>query len=811
MNPMKIKSNHLLTVLFCGSLAGSPVFGEILSFKFQDSEDVAFAANVSAGAPGFEATNWNFLQTDWSGNADNDAVLSDVRNSAGDSTTSLQAITYGANSDVVHYDANNTWRSGVGNATPDDTLMNGYLDDGQDNQPYVNFSLAPGALENYTVVLYVHGDGVNGPIGQYWIEEWSDPLAEGNVLTDRVAIDQNEWDGTYLQAGNDFIPTLNPTVVTVSSGNYLVFKNLTARNFRIRAAGNGDPEDAGRGPLNAVQILDTIGDPNGDSDNDGLLNAWEESFGLDPNSNQGDDGASGNPDNDGLTNLEEQDRGTNPLLADSDDDGFNDEVETDTGIFVSLSDTGTSPINADTDNDGLPDGSENASGNYLDADNPGTSPLTADTDNDNLPDGWEALNGLDPNDNGSGDPDNGPDGDPDNDSSPNSEELLRGTLPRNDDTDDDGFLDGFETNEGVFVSATETGTDPNNPDTDGDTILDGAETGDGNFVDASSTGTNPLLHDSDDDGYFDEQELARGTDPTDPASRPDFPAPIGFWTFDDQGDATTTDDSGNGNSGTVLGNPTYVAGHSDRPSDFALEFDGIDDVVTTTLGVNGFTSFTLAGWVRAPMGQTGTSGLFGQNDVVEFGYNEPGNLHFWSNPGGAIDSPISPSEEWRHIAITGDTTERALFVNGQKVATGAAASPLGTSGFFVNIGGGTIFNEAGNYFLGQINDVGLWDVALSEKLMLGLADGSLNPLPGLTTRDLEITSLEFEGGQIVFTINNTNPGTPYLMESSPTLLDGSWTTVSDFDGANEASSTTIGLTAASDERLFYRVREETGD
>ena len=49
-----------------------------------------------------------------------------------------------------------------------------------------------------------------------------------------------------------------------------------------------------------------------DGDGDGLPDAWEAQFGLDPNSGTGDNGASGDPDGDGRTNAEELAEGTNP-------------------------------------------------------------------------------------------------------------------------------------------------------------------------------------------------------------------------------------------------------------------------------------------------------------------------------------------------------------------------------------------------------------------------------------------------------------------------------------------------------------------
>ena len=231
-----------------------------IGVKFVDSADVAFGAAV-AGAPGYAQGNWNFMLTDWSGNAENDAALANLQDSTGAAAIQFQNVDYPPNSDPVHYDAANTWRSGAGNATANDTLMNGYLDDGNDNQPFVNISLAD-SVTSATVVLYFHGDVAAGAVGRYWIEEWTDSLTEGTVITDQVGILANDWDGTFNSAGV-FGQTATPINVDVTANsNYIVFENITANNIRIRAAGNRDPEDFGRGPLNAFQVI-TIPEPSG--------------------------------------------------------------------------------------------------------------------------------------------------------------------------------------------------------------------------------------------------------------------------------------------------------------------------------------------------------------------------------------------------------------------------------------------------------------------------------------------------------------------------------------------------------------------
>ncbi len=158
-----------------------------------------------------------------------------------------------------------------------------------------------------------------------------------------------------------------------------------------------------------------------------------------------------------------------------------------------------------------------------------------DTDGDGLVDAWEQAN-LPAGaylDNGSVNPAYGANGDPDNDSSTNLQEFQRKTNPMVFDTDGDGIRDGYETNTGTYVSATNTGTDPLNPDGDGDGLLDGAETNTGTFVNAGNTGSSPFLTDTDSDTFPDGTEVANGSNPNSNGSVPVIPGLPIADNFDD--------------------------------------------------------------------------------------------------------------------------------------------------------------------------------------------------------------------------------------------------------------------------------------
>lgn len=149
-----------------------------------------------------------------------------------------------------------------------------------------------------------------------------------------------------------------------------------------------------------------------DSDGDGLPDAWETQYNLNPNNANGIHGAAGDPDRDGLPNSDEFANGTNPRRADTDGDGLTDLWEVENLLNVQNA-SGDDGANGDPDLDGLINKDEMALG---------TDPYDWDTDNDSMPDGWEVTEGILPRDNRGR---NGPKGDADGDGESNLNKFYR--------------------------------------------------------------------------------------------------------------------------------------------------------------------------------------------------------------------------------------------------------------------------------------------------------------------------------------------------------------------------------------------------
>ena len=146
-----------------------------------------------------------------------------------------------------------------------------------------------------------------------------------------------------------------------------------------------------------------------------------------------------------------------------------------------------------------------------------------------------------------------------------------------------------------------------------------------------------------------------------------------------------------------------------------------EDAFSVTAWVNPAES---AGWNTVVSTRSHSTGDEGQYITGYILYNTPGEeWDFWTGGGGAPGSwgrnlgDLSELDEWQHLAITydGESDTKTLYINGEDGYVvsnqGYEANPEESNPFLIGVGDdvGTNF-----FFIGQIDDVSVWDETLSQ-------------------------------------------------------------------------------------------------
>jgi hypothetical protein len=213
------------------------------------------------------------------------------------------------------------------------------------------------------------------------------------------------------------------------------------------------------------------------------------------------------------------------------------------------------------------------------------------------------------------------------------------------------------------------------------------------------------------------------------------------WTLDEGSGTNVADSSPYGRDGKFSGSPTWV---TNGALNAALKFSGTNDCVRQTAGsntLNGLKAFTVALWVK-PSPTNVAQGFLAADDVgtnatFSFATRTFASCGSYTNvveatiptSGGAVhrasaSGALKPGQ-WQHVALTWTNgTAPKLYLNG--ALDQPNASFIGASGALTNcpqfiIGKGAFDSPAS--WSGGIDDVRVFDVALSAEEILAIADG----------------------------------------------------------------------------------------
>ncbi|MEE3179362.1 MAG: LamG-like jellyroll fold domain-containing protein, partial [Verrucomicrobiota bacterium] len=258
------------------------------------------------------------------------------------------------------------------------------------------------------------------------------------------------------------------------------------------------------------------------------------------------------------------------------------------------------------------------------------------------------------------------------------------------------------------------------------------------------TGTDPLDADSDGDGFDDGDEIDALFDPTDPNSIPPVPEPtlLAYWNFEGQ----TEDQSGNGADTTLIG-PAVLSsvgdGHLGNGQSLDLGANQNGAAVVTEPGTyfdSAFENNAMAVSFWQFNTQIGNSSAFwvhspaaDPNDARGFQAHTP-----WSDGTIFFDQSgcCAPSQrltvgglvtvnQWQHFVFQRDDAgNREIWVDGVLAASGGGAEALDAFNGILTIGADPVLN---NSFSGLIDDIAVYDDALTPDQIASLAEGSLRP------------------------------------------------------------------------------------
>ena len=193
-----------------------------------------------------------------------------------------------------------------------------------------------------------------------------------------------------------------------------------------------------------------------------------------------------------------------------------------------------------------------------------------------------------------------------------------------------------------------------------------------------------------------------------------------YFSFDELDGDMTIDHSQYGNNGNINGAPELVDGKFGK----ALKFNGTSDwievphdpVLTVTESV------TVMAWINAerhmgPNNQRWQGILAKGNSPRSYSFytESPSECMHFVAGGGSVCQTKIPLNEWQHVAAQLDSGTHRYWLNGENIYESGDKSPSPGAADTSNVFVGTTAEGANRRFLGLIDEVRIWNRALTEE------------------------------------------------------------------------------------------------
>lgn len=266
---------------------------------------------------------------------------------------------------------------------------------------------------------------------------------------------------------------------------------------------------------------------------------------------------------------------------------------------------------------------------------------------------------------------------------------------------------------------------------------------------------------------------------------------VAYYPFD----GNANDASGNGYNGTVYG-ATLAPDRFGNPNQ-AYHFDGNSRIFIANSDLVSGTALTLTAWIKPDTLSSNWMNVISpgtQNSyLLALATNSiQGGLN-WHSGAGSVTVSSSPgsflgTNTWTHLGLVYDGTNLTLFVNGFPVDSAAASGPLYQDPeAILNIGAyqymyaGVVYNDAFGGFVGTIDEVRIYNRALSNQEIVELAAPVIGLVKAVTVNFSYLTVGSNYQLQVSSDLNSwTNFGSPFTATNSFMIYSNYWN-VSDWN------------------------------
>jgi len=176
-----------------------------------------------------------------------------------------------------------------------------------------------------------------------------------------------------------------------------------------------------------------------------------------------------------------------------------------------------------------------------------------------------------------------------------------------------------------------------------------------------------------------------------------------------------TDLSGNANNGTLVNGPTF-----DSANGGSLVFDGVNNYASTPLNLGGYTTFTIAAWIKTTVVSKDIIATYGVTNIFELWISTSNKVALYVYAtGGATSYRTSVASittgSWIYCVgvYDGSTPTLNMYINGvlsNGGLTGTIPASVATGASTVVIGNAT---TGSYYFNGSMGQVSIYNRALS--------------------------------------------------------------------------------------------------